>query len=166
MDTSEYNPNNTYKDSEDLKSIISEVKRCFGKISVADYDEEDNLNKIIDNGMILLEHLDKSISQIECKNTEIQIQNISNTAEWHLISDGVLPDNMKSVLFATKSGQVFDGYLTETDYASPKLTSDKKLTFSKYNDGGKWFRYRFRDLLDMRSVIAWSYLPSFNKKKG
>ncbi len=149
--------------------LIAQTRKLFVEIydAVTYCESIDEARKEIENmtdtGMRYLEMLDKVVSDERFGGGETVTQCVEDTTEWKYIKDGVLPKRGEDILFSLKCGQVFEGYMETTDHGSAFLTEDGKIAFKEHEDGGKFFRYRFRDFLDMRSVVAWAYKPAAAK---
>ena len=150
-----------------IMSLIYEVKHCFAHMNVYGRDDENVIEEYTDKGIRLLEALDDVISR-DASNAEVITQNVNEKTGWVYLSTGELPPELSDVLFTTIAGQVFEGFLQKKDVSNPYMTADGKIGFKEFPDGGHWYRYHFRDLLEMRLVVAWQYKPApaeYDRKK-
>lgn len=53
-------------------------------------------------------------------------------------------------MISPKCGQVFHGFLQTTDLTKRIEQPDDKISYAEFKDGGRWYRYRFRDFIVWR----------------
>ena len=141
-------------DTKTISGMIRATKECMSKLY---YGEE--LDKSYDTALRMLETLEEILLHEWYTKEEISTQNINDTAGWHLVADGELPEYHKDVLFCNRVMQVFEGFLEKSDTSKPYLTEDRKIAFPDYPDGGRWYDFRFRTFHEMKSIVAWCYKP-------
>lgn len=150
---------------KEIAGMLYTIKECMSEIfNAKEYEDEDEkvnideLSKTYDKGLRLIEMVDEIIAQ-DFDKEDIITMNVSEDSEWHAVGEE-LPPVHKDILFSTISEQVFEGFFEKKNYHDPYITENGKIGFREYPDGGKWYRNRFRDLLDMKSVLAWRYKPA------
>lgn len=147
-------------EKKEAMGLVYSVKEVLAHLSVYGFREDrDDRDKQIDRGIRSLERLDEFLCSEKSFETETVTQLKESEDEWVRINGGILPGEHEDVLFSTISEQVFEGFLETRDVTSPYI-KDGKIGFKRFEDGGKWFRYRFRDYLDMNLVVAWRYKPA------
>ena len=145
---------------KEIYELLYEVKSCFAKINVRGDDDPSCIEQYTDKGIRLLETLDQMLGDMFAKSNGGGIKEVvcrEDGPKWKAVDKGNLPERLQDVLFYTVSGQVFEGFLETLDFESAHVGEDGRIHFDERADGGKWFRYRFRDLLPMDSVKAWRY---------
>lgn len=147
----------------DISVCIYEVKSCLAKIGVEGTDNEAVIEEQTDRALRLLEWLDEQLAMSDAPEDDSAALVVRYDSDWHIVAEDDLPPAKKDLLFTTKCGKTYEGFLVRKDITAPYKTEDGKLAFREYPDGGKWFRYHFRDLLDMKQVIAWSWKPVYTK---
>ena len=139
-----------------ILELIHAARTCFAHINVYHDQEEGCIDKYTDLGIQLLHKADELITNFQAEENTVKVCRVDDNA-WHFIKDGKLPERGESVLFHTISGQVSEGFLETVDIESIMQDDDGKITMKEYEDGGRWYRYRFRDMLPMKCVKAWRY---------
>lgn len=153
-------------------SLISEAKGQFSHIGEYGRPYMENADSVInecsEKGIDILQVIDEKISvffgraESESHCSEIPEERTvvpQDDKTWHYVSSGFLPDKHQDVLILSASGQVMEGYLMEKDISQPFVNDAGKIDFPPFENGGAWFRYRFRDTLKMTQVVAWCYKP-------
>lgn len=156
-----------------LLPLLHEVKSYFSHIDVYRHDtdsgevDENMLDEYTNKGIqavALMEKILKNEEMISQKADDqfpseaiIKPSIVLGSKEWFKTEE-TLPKDSQNVLICTKYGQINEAFLVKEDINKPYFTSEGKIAFEKYEKGGKWYRYRFSDLIDMENVVAWAYL--------
>lgn len=145
--------------------MLSEIKHCLAHINVYGRPYEDDADTVIDEytdkGIRIIENVDKLISAVILGTDiypnanpikEIRTDFDKSNTDWHYLSDGEYPNKNEDILICSSTGQVMEGFFIKSD--SECLLPD-----------GKWYRYRFRDMLETNQVVAWCYKPQLKSDK-
>lgn len=129
------------------KALFSEIRR----LAVAIQSEPEEYDKT-SQWLTELLSLNRAIEQnYEFENSEDE--------KWIKVATGNLPPRGVSVLFCTKTGNVFEGHLETKDVTKMYTNEDGKISMPEHEEGGQWYRYRFCDFISMRCVVAWRMKP-------
>lgn len=143
-----------------LLPLLHKVKSYFSHIDVYRHDTDSGE---VDEKM-LDEYTNKGIQAIQLIERLVKNSDSQTSIRWHSV--GNLPEENKDVLICTKFGQVNEGFLVKKDIDRPYITSEGKVSFEDYEKGGKWYRYRYSDIIDMEDVIAWTYMPEYKEDEN
>ena len=151
---------NSRNDIKTAMGMIHLVKQCFSEIYNT-YGSDEKIEDSVNRGMLMLEDLDELLMQGTVTHGEVVTELAAGEYEWHPLKKDDMPPENTDILFSTKSGQVFEGFV-----AYHTINTDKtKAGNQRLNkEGERWFRYHFRDFLPTSMISAWSYKPgAYNK---
>ena len=145
-----------------ISSLISSLKSVLLDLTdIQEENAEEEKMTLLDKGIRILQTLDDETEAIAAAKALVQCDTAAEyPCEWIYLSSGRLPKPLENVLFSTTAGSVYEGFLETTDTSRPYLNQAGKIAFPDYEDGGRWYRYHFRDLLEMRHVVAWMPKPA------
>lgn len=157
-------------DEKRIISLVYDIRRCICKFDIdnlrlqkcanPDFDKKEYLEKNISKGLRLSSELDELIA-----NHFGEIYNKALGFEW-ISTEDKLPPSEKDVMISLKCGQVFHGFLQTTDWTKRIEQPDGKISYAEFEDGGRWYRYRFRDFIPFSHVNAWAVLPAHFKEES